>query len=827
MAYSNYGKNFFEGPLDEENVIFTLPVNEEIIEDHQVEPGVSSTSEVKEEALNTDNQVPLPETNELEEDCPSSSFRRSVCPLLTTLPPINNVSRDTLRYWCQQLKLSTDGQKIEVYRRLQEHAYPEKDQYIPKSSQEARMHSCSRKHSMVTKRGSVQKRKMSESEERTKMVDVVTSAQVAMLAAWSRIAARAVHPKAVNSRALRTSESFLPQASGVRWCVVHGRLLLADTEGWVRLQFQAVLGGRNLTVLFPHSVDPIVRWSLGTRRSSNTDTADESTVMGHVAKGEKQTGYVHPDEFFQSPEVIAGDVLGVAAARPWEFHPSSPCRTAVFPLLTSGSAFWLLRLWEEWGPWPGTVSGYMLLVGPRLLLTALSFALDLAVYHLAPGWGAERWNALLLLSGSYVTLVFYTRTFSNAIEGLLFAWLLVLVSPGVAGSRTPRKPAPGPRWHGWLLGGLVVAGFFNRPTFLAFALVPLFLWGTCGATDSSFKSLTQQALALLPGASLTAVVFVAVDSWYFSGPSRPSTLVLTPANFLRYNLDPVNLARHGTHARLTHLAVNGFLLFGALHAHSLQAAWQQLRAGLQAFAQMGFPRTLGAWSPRPSPRSLLLLFYFVPLALLSAFSHQEARFLIPLLVPLVLLCSLQTQPAPCRGTLALFNILGALFFGCLHQGGLVPGLGHLERVVHAPEALRVPTHFTLVFTHTYMPPRHLLHLPGLGLPVDVVDMGGAEDRVLCQALNNFTRHPACQAAGGPWLCRLFVVTPGTTRLAVRKCRFPLRSETLIFPHLTLEDPPTLSSLLSKAWRDHLSLHILELGEKPDNMTQKPLPKTQP
>ncbi|XDA71124.1 hypothetical protein R6Z07F_001479 [Ovis aries] len=540
-----------------------------------------------------------------------------------------------------------------------------------------------------------------------------------------------------------------------------------------------------------------------------------------------QTGYVHPDEFFQSPEVIAGDVLGVAAARPWEFHPSSPCRTAVFPLLTSGSAFWLLRLWEEWGPWPGTVSGYMLLVGPRLLLTALSFALDLAVYHLAPGWGAERWNALLLLSGSYVTLVFYTRTFSNAIEGLLFAWLLVLVSPGVAGSRTPRKPAPGPRWHGWLLGGLVVAGFFNRPTFLAFALVPLFLWGTCGATDSSFKSLTQQALALLPGASLTAVVFVAVDSWYFSGPSRPSTLVLTPANFLRYNLDPVNLARHGTHARLTHLAVNGFLLFGALHAHSLQAAWQQLRAGLQAFAQMGFPRTLGAWSPRPSPRSLLLLFYFVPLALLSAFSHQEARFLIPLLVPLVLLCSLQTQPAPCRGTLALFNILGALFFGCLHQGGLVPGLGHLERVVHAPEALRVPTHFTLVFTHTYMPPRHLLHLPGLGLPVDVVDMGGAEDRVLCQALNNFTRHPACQAAGGPWLCRLFVVTPGTTRLAVRKCRFPLRSEMLIFPHLTLEDPPTLSSLLSKAWRDHLSLHILELGEKPDNMTQKPLPKTQP
>ncbi|DAA14573.1 TPA: developmental pluripotency associated 2-like [Bos taurus] len=240
MAYSDYGKNFFEGPLDEENVILTLyPVNEEIIEDHQVEPGVSSTSQVKEEALITNNQVPLPQTNELEEDCPSSSFRRSFCPLPTTLPPINDVSRDTLRNWCQQLKLSTDGQKIEVYRRLQEDAFPEKDQYIPKSSREARMHSCSRKHSMVTKRGSVQKRKMSESQERTNMVEVVTSPQVAMLAAWSRIAAKAVQPKAVNSRALRASESLLPQASGVRWCVVHGRPLLADTEGWVRLQFQA------------------------------------------------------------------------------------------------------------------------------------------------------------------------------------------------------------------------------------------------------------------------------------------------------------------------------------------------------------------------------------------------------------------------------------------------------------------------------------------------------------------------------------------------------------------------------------------------------------
>ena len=48
MACPNYEKNYFEGAIDEENVILTLvPVNEEITEDHQMEPGVSSALEVK------------------------------------------------------------------------------------------------------------------------------------------------------------------------------------------------------------------------------------------------------------------------------------------------------------------------------------------------------------------------------------------------------------------------------------------------------------------------------------------------------------------------------------------------------------------------------------------------------------------------------------------------------------------------------------------------------------------------------------------------------------------------------------------------------------
>lgn len=236
MAYPNYEKNYFEGAIDEENVILTLvPVNEEITEDHQMEPGVSSALEVK----STNDEVHPPETNKQFKASPKSCHK-TIHPLPSILPPINQVNRNTLRNWCQQLNLSTSGQKIEVYMRLRTYAYSEKDQYIPETSWETRLQSASRKHKMVTKRPRVQKSKMSERGEKTNMVEVVTPAQEAMLAAWSRIASRAVHPKAVNLPPVPASvETFLPQASGVRWCVVHGRPCFADTEGWVRLQFHA------------------------------------------------------------------------------------------------------------------------------------------------------------------------------------------------------------------------------------------------------------------------------------------------------------------------------------------------------------------------------------------------------------------------------------------------------------------------------------------------------------------------------------------------------------------------------------------------------------
>ncbi|XP_049641563.1 developmental pluripotency-associated protein 2 [Suncus etruscus] len=228
MACSNNEsseKNIIEEELYDEDIILTLvPVEDKANEEHQAftneEQSVSSTAEENPRKGRKDKTS-------------------HILPLPTILPPIDQVHRDTLRNWCQQLGISTDGQKMEVYERILKYAYWGSNQVIPKTSKEARLHPRSSKCKTDPKKVGLNKsQKMSERKGQMNIVEVVTSAQEAMLAAWARLASRTVQPKSVNSQRIPSSvETFLPQASGVRWCVVHGRPLSADTKGWVRLQF--------------------------------------------------------------------------------------------------------------------------------------------------------------------------------------------------------------------------------------------------------------------------------------------------------------------------------------------------------------------------------------------------------------------------------------------------------------------------------------------------------------------------------------------------------------------------------------------------------------
>ncbi|NWH65860.1 PIGZ mannosyltransferase, partial [Geococcyx californianus] len=531
-----------------------------------------------------------------------------------------------------------------------------------------------------------------------------------------------------------------------------------------------------------------------------------------------QAGYLHPDEFFQAPEVMAGDILNLQVYYPWEFLSGSPCRTVVFPLMTSGVAYWVIKSLQQLDLCSSCVNSYTLLVLPRLLFTVFSFVLDYSVYRLAPFWGADPWKALVLLAGSYVTLVFYTRTLTNALEGLLLALLMVLVSPGKSDGSLV-QPASSP-----LIGIVTTAGFFNRPTFLAFALMPLLYWaGSVVTSQKSIKTAVHHFLKLVLCACFTAIVFVTADTIYFTSMGLDNLysirespfdviaqlhekMVATPLNFLSYNLNPHNLALHGSHPRVTHFAVNGIMLFGILHILAMGDGFKILKKYIQQLIWVTpNHHDLSGLLAHSEGNSTLLLFYFVPLAFLSLFSHQEPRFLIPLILPLVLFSASQNRAVKWKPVIVIFNILGALLFGCLHQGGLIPCLFHLEQLMHSPESSIHPRNYTLLFAHTYMPPRSLLNIKKSDTHIEVIDMAGSKEETLCQTVEQQADNFTCND------CHVFVIIPGTVRTTLRKCGVSFKNETLIFPHLSMEDPPQIHFLFSGNWRSQLGLYILQVG----------------
>lgn len=114
----------------------------------------------------------------------------------------------------------------------------------------------------------------------------------------------------------------------------------------------------------------------------------------------------------------------------------------------------------------------------------------------------------------------------------------------------------------------------------------------------------------------------------------------------------------------------------------------------------------------------MLLSLVIPVALLSLFPHQEARFIIPVLVPLVYLYGNHLHPNDSDGpkikTLKKIfryswysiNIILTIFFGFVHQGGIYPFANSLYREIKS--VYGVHTH--VITTHSYSIPTFLLQL---------------------------------------------------------------------------------------------------------------------
>ncbi len=232
-----------------------------------------------------------------------------------------------------------------------------------------------------------------------------------------------------------------------------------------------------------------------------------------------------------------------------------------------------------------------------------------------------------------------------------------------------------------------------------------------------------QLLPALPTLILASWALIFIDSSYFSGLSIPdivadflhgdlSSMAATPFNSLVYNLSSSNLAEHGLHPRWLHAVVNWPMLFGV---------------GVWAVAEVGWSAAVSEgrhWKGTEAFMTRVYLASFIlPTAALSVQPHQEPRFLLPLIVPVVALLpkaapfKLGTARARTqrRAIWALWLAHAAVFtvlFGYWHQGGVVPALVQLHNQL--AEGLPSLHHkpgpdgaVEVVFWRTFMPPRHL------------------------------------------------------------------------------------------------------------------------
>ncbi|MCJ1322987.1 alpha 1,2 mannosyltransferase [Xylographa vitiligo] len=511
--------------------------------------------------------------------------------------------------------------------------------------------------------------------------------------------------------------------------------------------------------------------------------------------------YIHPDENFQGPEVVAGRIFSFPHHLTWEFSPSAPTRSA-FPLLTVyGLPMILLRwLWTETGS--EVVAPRIIYYTLRIVMFILSFVLeDWAIHELVHS-PRQRRIAVILVASSYVTWTYQTHTFSNAVETLVVLWSLVLIrrilDNKVPGQDSVIGATNADNWQqrssvftAAILGFLVVFGVFNRITFPAFILfpgvllVPHFLRKyVCPLTLNNpttnlhlhgHRPLTLLSLNL---SALLALFLALLTDHYFYTPFLPLASIFrlppTPLRSLLYNLSPSNLSHHGLHPPYTHFLINLPLLLGP-----------------------ALPLLL---NPPYSPH---LLPPFLATLLLSLIPHQEARFLLPA-IPLFL--SGTHLPRSRRATRIFvttwiaFNALIATLMGVYHQGGIVPMQLHLGALDASALTPPLAPNTPVLWWRTYSPPIWLLD----GSALQTVDLMGTPFPQLLSAIANHTG-----TCGGTL----------TTKGGVAAAASSLQDILVVAPRSSRElDPYREGEVAGWRWQEvwtawrHLNLDDMDWGE---------------
>ncbi|XP_006607828.1 GPI mannosyltransferase 4 [Apis dorsata] len=478
-----------------------------------------------------------------------------------------------------------------------------------------------------------------------------------------------------------------------------------------------------------------------------------------------QTGYIHPDEYFQSIEVISGDHFDIDVNKPWEFNSTFPIRTVLISQIIVGIPYSILKKLSQYTLFYLGISlksPYFLILFPRLLVCGLSFISDYCLYKICYIYGQNYKIRLIIYASSYVMLVYATHTLSNTIELVLTALLLYYASYSMAHSekvvvqsdylsdkynkaktgiervkyyKLKASLPPHSLNHCIKIATITVIGIFNRPTFIAFAFIPIFFWlqRSLGSKSVGFGHFHVRIFTFIACGIPTTIFFILVDSFYFGYLTMAeignldismNNFVVTPLNFLRYNSNTKNLQNHGLHPHYLHFIVNIPLLYNVLGVIGLLTFGKMLYSGLKA-QWLNLPRI-------QSVVGLMTTSFIIPIMLLSIFPHQEPRFIIPTLLPLTFLYAPNINQTSGVDTITritgnnentftternklnklqilwfICNIALTFFYGFAHQGGVLPLSSHIANELKAKPDL---THIHLFTSHTYSIPTALLHL---------------------------------------------------------------------------------------------------------------------
>ncbi|KAH9493804.1 hypothetical protein DERF_014532 [Dermatophagoides farinae] len=310
-----------------------------------------------------------------------------------------------------------------------------------------------------------------------------------------------------------------------------------------------------------------------------------------------QSGYIQPDEFHQFTEPLAERFLRVETLKCWEFTRDQPIRSMIIPQLLIGPMF--LAFHRMFSPTSyQSLSSYWILVLPRFIMVLFSFITDIVLKRLVTminnnsdghrslsSSSRTKLYTSLIHSSTYLAFTYYNRTFTNTIETILMALLLLIIFESLQLKRQKYTASS------TKIGSILAIGFFNRPTFVIFASVPVIFWicsfsrkqtTTTTTTKTTAKhriwsiitKWIRNSFAILQSFLVVSLMFIVGDSIFYNRFDLMTiindpydmiqNLVITPWNFIQYNIRPSNLANHGLHPVYFHSLVSMPLMFTLL-----------------------------------------------------------------------------------------------------------------------------------------------------------------------------------------------------------------------------------------------------------------------